>query len=152
LLMAIDPCPFNCMSHFISQSLHSFTHVATQNFVQLMPFWSQCCIRSSRSGSSRIIHDASKRIGKVLPISYNKQWPAGNCGLPGLSGCHTSSLCWVPLFFPIGTMPSSRPFPLCFPEAPAFDHNKPCAGIRGDSTPIHSMSFFHVYHIHFPIF
>jgi hypothetical protein len=120
MLMAIDPYAFNCMSHFISQSLHSFTKVATQNLVQWMLFWYQCCFKSSRPRSSGIIHDASKRIGKMLPISKNKQLPAGNCCLPGLSGCHASSLCWVPLFFPIGTMPSSKPFSLCFPEAPGF--------------------------------
>jgi hypothetical protein len=34
----------------------------------------------------------------------------------------------------------------------AFVHNKPHAGISSDSPPIHSMSFFHFYHIHFPVF
>jgi hypothetical protein len=31
-------------------------------------------------------------------------------------------------------------------------YNKPCAGMRAISLPIHSMSFFHFYHIHFAIF
>jgi hypothetical protein len=120
MLVTVDPCAFNCMSHFISQSLHSFTKVATQNLAQLMLFWCQCCVRSSRSGSSRISYDACKRIDKVLPISHNKQWAAGNCGLPGLSGCHTSSLFLVPLFFPVGTMPSSKSFSVHFLEASGF--------------------------------
>jgi hypothetical protein len=38
MLLAIDPCAFNCMSHVICQNLHSFTQVATQNLVQRMLF------------------------------------------------------------------------------------------------------------------
>jgi hypothetical protein len=38
MLMAIDPCAFNCIPHFMSQNLHLFTQVATQNFVQRMLF------------------------------------------------------------------------------------------------------------------
>jgi hypothetical protein len=38
-----------------------------------------------------IVHDNTKRLPDMLPISNNQQWPAGNSGHPGLCGCHVSS-------------------------------------------------------------
>jgi hypothetical protein len=95
MLIAIGLCAFNCMSHFISQSLYSFTQVATQNLVQIMLFLCQCCFTSSRPW---LFMMTLRDFRNMLPISNNKQWTAGNPDLPGLSGCHESFLCWIPLY------------------------------------------------------
>jgi hypothetical protein len=40
-----------------------------------------------------------KDFGNMMSISNNEQWTAGYSVLPGLNGCHGSSLCWGFLFF-----------------------------------------------------
>jgi hypothetical protein len=44
ILIAIDACAFNCMSHFIYQSLHSFTQVATQNLYKECHFYEKAAL------------------------------------------------------------------------------------------------------------
>jgi hypothetical protein len=117
MLMAIGPCAFNCMSEFISQSLHCFTQVDTQNLIQRMLFLCQCCFTSTRPWLFKM---PLRDFQNELPTSYNKTSTAVNRCLPGLSGCPVSSLCWDPLFMPSVTFPSSNTFSLCFPEAPGF--------------------------------
>jgi hypothetical protein len=71
------------MSHFISQSLHSFRQIATQNPAERMLFLCHSCLYVNQTG---IVSDAIKRLQKALPISNNKQQTVGSSGLPGLSG------------------------------------------------------------------
>jgi hypothetical protein len=44
------------------QSLHSFTHVDTQNLVQRMLFLCQCCFYVNQS---RIVHDVVQRLQEL---------------------------------------------------------------------------------------
>jgi hypothetical protein len=89
MLIAIGPYVFDCMSHFTSQSLHSFTQASTQNLLQRMLFLCQCCFTLTRP---RLF---------MMPLR-DFQTSAGNSGLPGLSRCHVSSLIRDPLYFPLG--------------------------------------------------
>jgi hypothetical protein len=58
MLIAIGACAFNCMSHFISQSLRSFTQVATQSRALRMMFLCEECFYVNHS---RIVNDATKK-------------------------------------------------------------------------------------------
>jgi hypothetical protein len=53
------------------------------------------------SKQNMIIHDAPKRLPEHA-ASLQQQRTAGNSGLPGLSGCHMSSLIWDSFFLPLG--------------------------------------------------
>jgi hypothetical protein len=57
----------------------------------------------------------------ALPISDNKQWTAGDSGLPGLSGCYASSFCLDPLCFPsfwwLSDLVSFKHFLALFPRS-----------------------------------
>jgi hypothetical protein len=117
MLMDFGLCAFNCMSHFISQSLHFFTHVATQTLVQRMLFLWQGCFTSTRPWSFMM---PLRDFRNVLSISNSKQWTAGNSGFPRLNECPVYSLRWDFLFFPLVSLPSSNSFSFFFPEAPGF--------------------------------
>jgi hypothetical protein len=115
ILLTIDPCVFSHMSHFISQRLHSFTQVTTQNHITSTGKMLLLC---------QLVQDCSwcllKDLRNMLPTSNNEQCTSGNSGFRGLSGWYGSSLCWDILFFSIVTLPSSNTFFFVFQRLQDF--------------------------------
>jgi hypothetical protein len=87
MLITTGPCVFNCMSRFISQRLHSFIQIATQNHVpptgkmllSCQPVWD---------------HNAVKRLQEHTANFWQQTM---DTFLSGILGC---SLYWDPLFCP----------------------------------------------------
>jgi hypothetical protein len=96
-LITTGPCVFNCISHFISQRLHSFTQVATQNHVinTLMLHQEECWFMSTRLG---LFLMPLRDFRNVWPTSNNKQW-TWLMSMPGviplLGHLFFPSFCWL---------------------------------------------------------
>jgi hypothetical protein len=116
MLITIGPCVFNYISHFIYQSLHSFTQVATQNhatsigrMLVICQLVRDCswCLRDLRT-CANLWQQTMDSWGQWSSWAKWMPWV-----LPLLGPLIFSSFCYWTLSF-------SNTFLLCFPKPPGF--------------------------------